>query len=220
MTITPESVRQLLASENFGERIQGINRLNQLEPAIAFELVQPVISDANDRVRYSAVSKLASLGTQDLVASLEILRDRLHNDSELDVKAAAADALGALKLTEALEDLKQLYQASSDWIIKLSVVAALGSMGDARGFEILEDALQAEEELIQSMALGALGELGDERAIPLLLPFVTCDDWQIRFRVAQALGQFDDERTREALTTLAEDKSDQVAREAKGHLSP
>ncbi|MBE9040758.1 HEAT repeat domain-containing protein [Oscillatoriales cyanobacterium LEGE 11467] len=219
MTITPESVRQLLASENFGDRIRGINQLSQLEPAIAFELVQPVICDSNDRVRYSAVSKLASVGAQNRGASLEILRDRLYNDAELDVKAAAADALGALKLTEALEDLQQLYQSSSDWIIKLSIVAALGSMEDTRGFDILQDALQAPEELVQGMAVGALGELGDERAIPLLLPFVTCDDWQMRFRVAQALGRFDDDRTREALTTLAGDKSEQVAHEAKSHLS-
>ncbi|MDY6939537.1 MAG: HEAT repeat domain-containing protein [Cyanobacteriota bacterium] len=219
MTITPESVRQLIASENFGDRIRGINQLHHLEPAVAFEVLQPAIADANDRVRYSAVSKLASLGNQDRAASLEILRDRLQNDSELDVKAAAADALGALKLTEAFDDLQQLYQSYSDWIIRLSVVAALGAMGDGRGFEILTDALQAPEELVQSMAIGALGELGDERAIPLLLPFATYDDWQIRFRVAQALGRFDDERTREALATLAEDKSDQVAREAQGHLS-
>ncbi|MGB6166968.1 MAG: HEAT repeat domain-containing protein, partial [Geitlerinemataceae cyanobacterium] len=150
-----------------------------------------------------------------LAKTLELLRDRLHHDSELDVKAAAADSLGALKLVEAFDDLKQVYQQSSDWIIRLSIVAALGEMGEPQAFEILQDALQSEEDLVKGAAIGALGEQGDDRAVALLLPFIDHDDWQIRFRVAQALGRLGSTEARQALQTLAGDSSEPVSREAQ-----
>jgi HEAT repeat protein len=187
MSITPESVEQLLNSEDFGDRLRAVNQLRQLEPAIAYNLIQSAIGDKNIRVRYAAVSQMSTLGTQNLSNALEVLLDSLRNDPEPDVKAAAADALGALKLTEALEDLEQLYNNTSEWLIQLSIVAALGEMGDPKAFPILETALNSEHELIQTMAIGALGELGDKRALPLLLPYVSNADWQIRYRVAQAL---------------------------------
>lgn len=218
MTITPESVQQLIESDDYGDRLSGVTKLGHLDPQSAFPLVQLAIADPNPRVRYSAVSKLATLGTQDLNKTLELLIDRLYNDSELDVKAAAADALGALKLVQAFDDLEQVYRQSSDWIVRLSIVAALGEMGEPRAFEVLKDALGAEEDLVKGAAIGALGELGDDRAVALLLPFTNVDDWQLRFRVAQALGSFESADARSALQTLAADSSEPVSREAQRFL--
>jgi HEAT repeat protein len=215
MNITPESVEQLLNSEDFGDRLRAVNQLRQLEPAIAYKLIQSAISDKNVRVRYAAVSQMSTLGTQNLSNALEVLLDSLRNDPEPDVKAAAADALGGLKLTEALEDLQQLYNNTSEWLIQLSIVAALGEMGDPKAFPILEKALNSEHELIQTMAIGALGELGDKRALPLLLPYVSNADWQVRYRVAQALVRLGGEEAEPALEILAKDEVEQVALEAK-----
>ncbi len=75
MSNTPESVQQLLKSDNFGDRIQGLNKLRQLEPKVAFELIKPMVTDKNTRVRYAAVSQFDTLGQQDLAVSLEVLRD-------------------------------------------------------------------------------------------------------------------------------------------------
>ena len=215
MSITPESVEQLLNSEDFGDRLRGVNQLRQLEPAIAYKLIQSAIGDKNVRVRYAAVSQMSTLGTQNLSNALEVLLDSLRNDPEPDVKAAAADALGGLKLTEALEDLQQLYNNTSEWLIQLSIVAALGEMGDPKAFPILEKALNSEHELIQTMAIGALGELGDKRAIPLLLPYVSNADWQVRYRVAQALVRLGGEQAEVALKILAKDEVEQVEKKKK-----
>ena len=218
MSLNPESVKELLQAQDYGDRIKGINQLRQLEPAVAFELIQPLITDRNDRVRYAAVSQLDTLGTQDLDKSLELLRDRLFNDGEIDVKAAAADAIAGLKLTAAFDDLQQVYQETSEWLLKFSIVAALGEMGDPRGFDLLKEALQSETALIQTAAINALGELGDRRAIPLLIPFATDPDWQIRHRLAQALGNLGGEETQEILEKLARDEAEQVAQLAKHYL--
>ncbi|MGB7520726.1 MAG: HEAT repeat domain-containing protein, partial [Spirulinaceae cyanobacterium] len=120
MSITPESVQKLLDSDDYGDRLRGVNQLRQLQKDTAFKMVQPLLEDQNARVRYSAVSQFDTLGTQDLQTSLELLRDRLLHDSEADVQAAAADALGALKIPEAFEDLAKLYHSTSEWLIQFS----------------------------------------------------------------------------------------------------
>lgn len=219
MSITPESVQQLLNSADFGDRIRGINQLRQLETAAAFELVQTVVNDSNTRVRYAAVSQLDTLGQQDLQKSLTILRDRLFNDPEADVQAAAADAIGALQLKEAFEDLQQVYETSPEWLVKFSIVASLGVMGDTRAFELLESALSSDNELIKTAAISSLGEMGDSRAVPLLIPYANHPDWQLRYRVVQALNRLGGSEVRSTLETLANDPIQQIAQEAKAGLN-
>ncbi len=219
MSVTRESVQHLLSSEDFGKRISGVNQLRQLEKSVAFELIQPIITDKNTRVRYAAVSQLDTLGDEDLAATLSMLRDRLLNDTEPDVQAAAADALGALKLTEAYEDLKQLYHQTPEWLVQFSIIATLGELGDPRSFELLEEALDSPTSLVQTAAISSLGDLGDSRAIPLMSRFVTDSDWQIRYRVVQALGKLGGEASRALLETLAKDEKEEVAKEAEAALN-
>jgi HEAT repeat protein len=215
MSITPESVKELLASPDFSDRLRGINQLRELEPAVAYPLLEPVINDGNARVRYAAVSQMDTLGGQDLQASSTILRDRLLNDPEPDVQAAAADAIGALQLTEAFEDLQQVYHSSSEWLVQFSIIAMLGEFGDPRGFELLQEAIASDNELVQTTAIASFGELGDDRAIPLLIPFASNADWQIRHRVAQALQRLGGAEARSTLELLANDPVEQVAEAAK-----
>jgi HEAT repeat protein len=218
MSITPESIKDLLDSENFGDRIRGLNQLRQIEPGVAFEMIKPMVTDDNTRVRYAAVSQLDTLGIGHKVACLEILRDRLLNDPEPDVQAAAADAIGGLKLTEAFEDLNNVYHQTSEWLIQFSIIAALGELGDPRGFDLLEEALKSDNNLLQTAAIGSMGELGDTRAIALLTSFVDNEDWQIRYRLVQALGRLGGEEARATITKLTEDEFEQVAQEAKNNL--
>lgn len=218
MSVNPESVKQLLVSEDLGDRLRAVNQIRQLEPTIGFELIQNAINDSNSRVRYSAVSQFDTLGGQDLDLSLSILRDRLLNDPEPDVQAAAADCLGALKLKAAFEDLQQLYQTSNEWIVKFSIIATLGELGDPRSFELLQQALSSDNELVQTAAISSLGDLGDAQAVPLLAPYATNPDWQIRYRVAQALGRLRSTDAKTILETLVNDEVEAVATEAQKSL--
>ena len=218
MSITPESVEQLLSSDDYGDRLRGLNQLRQLDPAIAFPLLQPLLGDNNVRVRYAAVSQMANLGRQDLQTSLELLRDLLINDPETDVKAAAADALGGLKLTEAFSDLERFYHATDEWLLKFSIVATLGELGDPRAFDLLADALNNDIDIVQTAAISSLGELGDDRAVSLLIPFANNPDWQIRYRLVQALARLGGEQAHSTLKSLTADQVEQVAQEAENAL--
>ena len=219
MSPTPDSVKQLLASSDLGDRLRAVNQIRELEPAIGFELLLPACSDANPRVRYAAISQMDSLGHQNRQTTLDLLRDALLNDPEPDVQSAAADALGGLQMTEAFDDLRSTYNTTGEWLVKFSIVSALGELGDPRGFELLQLALTSDIQLVSTAAIGALGELGDDRAIALLLPYVQADDWQVRHRVTQALSQFESPEVSAALKKLSQDPSAAVAESAKQYLA-
>lgn len=220
MSVNPESVKQMLNSEDLGDRLRAVNQIRELEDkAIAFEFIQSAINDRNARVRYAAVSQMDTLGGQDLTTSLNVLRDRLLNDPEPDVQAAAADCVGALKLTEAFPDLQQLYHNTPEWLVKFSIVATLGELGDPRAFELLQTALISDNELEQTAAISSLGDLGDQQAVELLVPYASNSDWQIRYRVAQALAKLGGTQAHSLLENLANDQVEAVAQEAKNCLS-
>ena len=216
MSVNSESVKQMLSSEDVGDRLRAVNQIRELEDkAIAFELVQFAINDRNARVRYSAVSQMDTLGGKDLTTSLNVLRDRLLNDPEPDVQAAAADCIGALKLTEAFTDLEQIYRSTPEWLVKFSIIATLGELGDPRSFELLQQALTSDNDLERTAAISSFGDLGNMQAVELLLPYASDPDWQIRYRVAQALAKLGGTQAQSTLKTLANDEVEAVAQEAK-----
>ena len=219
MSVTPESVQQLLSSDSFSDRVRGLNQLKQIEPKLAFEMVKPLIKDPNPRIRYSAVSQLDPIGNENPPEALALLRDRLFNDSEIDVQSVAADVIGGLKLTEAYEDLQKVYETTPEWLLQMSIIATLGEMGDARGFNLLKIALNSENSLIRTAAISSLGDLQIPDALPLLLPLATDEDWQVRFRLAIALGNFEKYKVEKVLTELTQDSFEQVAKTAQDILS-
>lgn len=218
MSTTPESVKQLLASEDYGDRLRAVNQIRNLEPPVAFELLKTASEDRNSRVRYAAISQFSTFGKQDRAQALTILRDHLNNDPEPDVQAVAADSLGALQLREAFDDMQRLYHESSEWLVQFSIIATLGELGEPQAFQLLETALNSDVELIQTAAISAFGELGNPQAVSLITPFATSRDWQIRYRVAQALKNLEGADAAPTLETLARDDVEQVAREAKAGL--
>ncbi|MFQ4134870.1 phycobilisome degradation protein NblB [Nodosilinea sp. PGN35] len=219
MAITPDSVRELLHSDDYGDRLRAVNQMRELAPADAFELVQLAANDGNARVRYAAISQISSLGQQDVATVEPLLLRSLTEDPEPDVQAAAADTIGGLKLRSAYPELAALYHSTEEWLVKFSIVAALGELGEPQAFDLLQDALTSSNELIATAAIGALGELGDRRALPLLLNHTTHPDWQVRHRLVQALAQFSEPEVETALRQLTQDESEIVAGAARQHLA-
>ncbi|MDG2991231.1 HEAT repeat domain-containing protein [Candidatus Synechococcus calcipolaris G9] len=216
--MTAEFVQRALASEDLGDRLDGINQLRQLPPEVAFELIQPAVNDSHPRIRYGAVSQLANLGRCNPTLAGELLRDRLFNDDEVDVRSAAADAMAALQLTNSLADLQSVYEDTSDWLLQFSIIAALGALGDRAALPLLYEALSSDQELVKLAAIGSLGELGCHESLDRLGDYINYPDWQIRHRLAIALGQIGGDRARSLLEQMIQDRSETVVDAAQNSL--
>jgi len=101
MSVTPESVKQMLSSEDLGDRLRAVNQIRELEPAIAFELVKQPSMTAMLASGTPLSAKWIRWADR-FINRFDRVARSLFNDPEPDVQAAA-DCLGALKLTEALK---------------------------------------------------------------------------------------------------------------------
>jgi HEAT repeat protein len=213
--LTMAVLQERLGDSELGVRMAVLNQSRHLSDGERWQLMQKAATDTNARIRYAAISQMATLGHVDETTAADVLGTALRQDPEMDVRAAAADALGALKVQAALPLLAEAFTNTQDWLLQFSVIAALGELGNPEAFDLLEQATGHSNELVRIAALGALGELGDVRAVPILLGFVHDPDWQIRHRVAQALGAFHQPETFRALEQLQQDSSTQVAEAAQ-----
>lgn len=194
-----------------------MSQSRSLPPQERFTLMCLAVKDENPRIRYDAVSQLGSIGDIDRELSQQILENALKSDPEIDVKAAAADSLGALQIKSAYPLLVEVYHSTQDWLLQLSILTALGTLGVGEAFELLAEATGSDNELVQISAIRALGDLGDDRAVAVLAPFKSHPDWQVRHALAQSLSNFSEEG-REILTYLAQDPFPQVAESARSSL--
>ena len=216
--VTIEELNQLVSSENWGDRIKAINQARELTADDALPLLSSLATDANTRVRYAAISQIGTLDLSDKGVPIPLLKDRLAADPEVDVRAAAAAALGDLKQSGTLQDLLDALEREEEWLMVLSIVAALGELGDLGGLDAVLAAAADDNVLIRATAASALGDLGDERGLDALQTLATDSDWQTRHRVCISLGKIGGDSARTLLESLSQDEEEQVAATAKDIL--
>lgn len=216
--VTVEELNQLIGSADWGDRIKAINMARELSGDDALPLLSTLATDANTRVRYAAVSQIGTLDLSDKGVPLPLLKDRLETDPEVDVRAAAAAALGDLKQPGTLQDLLGALEREEEWLMVLSVVAALGELGDLGAMDAVLTAARDENVLIRSTAASALGDLGDKRGLEALQMLATDADWQTRHRVCISLSKIGGDAARSVLETLSADEEEQVATTAASML--
>ena len=216
---TVEELNQLASSENWGDRIKAINQARELPGDEILPLLSTLATDSNTRVRYAAVSQIGTLDLSDKSVPTALLKDRLETDPEVDVRAAAAAALGDLKQPGTLQDLLASLEREDEWLIVLSIIAALGELGDPGAFDAVLAAASDDNVLVRATAASALGDLGDERGLEALQTLAGDSDWQTRHRVCIALGKIGGDAARSMLETLAGDEEAQVAATAQDLLA-
>lgn len=199
MSESDGSIEGLLGSQSSLERIRGVNRIDEYGTFSdqVEQLAHMSCEDGDNQVRYSAISRLASvkrdsLSPDQVTLILDCVRRVLTTDREVTCQAGAADVITALKLSEAFDDLINRYKTSTDWVLKFTILAGLGEMGDERSFDFLKEVIDNDgdgETLLLTAAIGSLGELGDKRGLPIVEKYLEHEDLPLRERAKIAVDR-------------------------------
>lgn len=192
MAAADPPVPEQLTSDDFLDRIRGINRIEEISGISnrLSALIPIATEDPNQQVRYAAISRISnfdheSLSDEDAEKVLSAARFVMLNDKESSCQSGAADLIAGLKLSDGFDDLVDTFNRTSDWMLKFSIAAGLGEMGDPKAFDFLTSVLDDKQEsdfLLMAAAIGSLGELGDKRGIPVIEKFLSNEDASIRER--------------------------------------
>lgn len=172
----------------------------------------PYLTDPDPTLRRLA----ASASSTHLVRAevREALADRLRHDPDEEVRAEAAEVLGASG-AGAREVLLDARDDPSARVVE-AVVTALGEVADPTTVPWLaEMATSHAETMIQEAAVAALGAIGDERALPVLLELAREGRPQVRRRAVVALTVFDDPRVEPAILAARLDRNPMVREAAE-----
>jgi HEAT repeat protein len=155
-------VNALRDGENPGRRNAALEALVRTGAA-ALPVLLEATSDPDVDVRKQVVDVLAGIG--DAAAGSRVCE--MLEDADPNVRAAAADAIGAIGLDEALANLLAVIADDPEPLVQLSALRALARMETS--FDVADVAEALEEPLLRAGALAALGNSEDPAAFSTLM---------------------------------------------------
>jgi HEAT repeat protein len=187
-----------------------------------FEAVfQNALDDADPRVRIAAIEGLWEAEDRRFADRFIAL---LQRDPVVEVRAAAAGALGKFVLMGELEQLganhaRRVRQALIDiWRapdappeVRRRAIEALGASSEPPVPQLIEEAYASGEQTMRISAVFAMGRNLDERWLPSLLLELDSDDAEMRLEAVHATGALEDRRAVPDLVRLTRD-SDPLVR--------
>lgn len=164
------SLLNALVGEFYTVRAQAAIALGQLRDLRAIPHLTEALKDKEPEVRAAASRGLAEFSDP---STVEAIGNVLLDDPKLEVRQAAAEALGKTKLTEAIPFLMDALHDSFWWYEREqeinSLLDAIANMGNAIVPELI-NALKDLEGTVRKLAALLLARIPDERAVePLTL---------------------------------------------------
>lgn len=186
--------------------------------------------DSDERVRRAAIEHLPYLDDE---RCLPILAEALLKDSQ-SVRAAAARAFSALEqealpyLQTALHDtdawvryyairsikqrreqaaqaqVAQLARNDPSALVRIAAIETLGDIGDEQAIEVLQSALQGDDDDMARVAIAALGQIKHPNAVQPLLATLDATASLRRADALQALGKRSEEGISSSLVRFIE----------------
>jgi HEAT repeat protein len=156
-----------------------------------------------------------ALGLKQTSESFDLLYDRVVNEPDYSVRAAAVGALGYLEDPRGFEPLLRIFYEDTQWLVQFSAAVSLGNLKDPRAYDALIQALDSDHVVLHQAAIAALGEIRALESVEHILRFAQAEDWLVRQRLAEALGNLPTPKSLSALKYLAKDSHSQVAEAAR-----
>lgn len=225
----PHEIWKLLPKKDWSERQEYITRLTSY-PVVEYraDLEQGIRNDDDADVRNAAMEVYRVLGVKGFTSLEALLQDHNHevrlfvvnilcsiadrgtfpllaeamNDPDVNVRVAAAEALGKIRDERALSLLEDAID-DEPWVA-MAAIDALGQIGGEVSFRVLCRCLEMPD--IQEYAVAALLQLAED------------SDPEVRMEVALVLGSVALPRALQILESMLHDPEVEVRRAAKRSL--
>lgn len=116
----------------------------------------------------------------------------LREDSDAEVRRAAANALGELEAEEAVPALADALRKDASADVRHTAAWALGQIESAAAVPALVAALGDSSRDVRETATWALGQIEDSSAVPALVRVLRGNEIEVARKAAWALGQIED----------------------------
>jgi HEAT repeat protein len=210
--------------------LEDLEDLAETDTLTSFDdLARSLLADPDPQVRARAVRLLWECEDQKLV---HVYLDMLNHDEDVDVKAAAANALGQFVYLGELEKIPaELYQeiedqllkatsASNETLIRRRALESLGYSGRKELIPLIEAAFDDKNTDWVVSALFAMGRSSDNRWKKQVISQLRSADEEIRSEAIHAAGELELETSRGIMLDILEDEEDlEVRRELIWALS-
>jgi HEAT repeat protein len=198
--------------------LEDLEDLAETDTLTSFDdLARTLLDDPDPKVRARSIRLLWECEDAKLIP---VYLDMLNNDDDLEVRAAAANALGQFvylgelekiptELHHEIEDqLLAATSASNETLIRRRALESLGYSGRKEVIPLIEAAyLEKKTDWIVS-ALFAMGRSSDKRWKKQVLAQVHSPDEEIRSEAIHAAGELELESSRAVLLDILEDEED------------
>lgn len=226
--LQPDDLKTLLASwsqvtiSRKHSLLEDLEGLSESDTITSYdELARALLTDPDSFVRALAIRLLWECEDAKLAVSF---MDMLENDESVDVRAAAANALGQFEYLGELEKIppdllhqieNKLIEASkpaNESLIRRRALESLGYSGRSEVIPLIASAYREKDPEWVKSALWAMGRSYDERWKPEVLTQLRAPDEDIRAEAVHAAGELELASARSLLLDMLEDEEDQEMR--------
>jgi HEAT repeat protein len=215
-----DSLRARWDAIGTGRRLSILTQLAEMAEdnvELDFEAVfRHALDDADPRARVAAIEGLWEAEDRRLA---DRFIDLMRHDPEVEVRAAAAGALGKFVLMGELEELGETHArrvrealiaawrgADTPDAVRCKAIEALGASSEDPVPQLIEEAYAGEDQKVRISAVFAMGRNMDERWLPSLLHELRSDDPEMRHEAVHACGALEDRRAVPDLIRLLDDR--------------
>jgi HEAT repeat protein len=200
--------------------IQDLGEISEANYEVSFDEVYRIaLEDEDAEVRATAIHNLWESEAPDLMAPF---LDRLQHDPDVNVRAAAASALGryiylgeveeipAAQAKRVEEALLATIKGNDDLEVRRRALEGLAFSSQPEAADLIEQAYQSPDRFMRVSALFAMGRSADERWEPIVLKELESQDPELRFEATRATGELELQSAVPVLAQLLEDGDLQV----------
>lgn len=226
--LRPDDLKTLLAhwpqvtTSRKHSLLEDLEGLSESDTITSFDdLARALLTDPDPFVRALAIRLLWEC--EDAKLAVKFM-DMLENDESMDVRAAAANALGQFLYLGELEKIPSdlhhqventLFKASNpanESLIRRRALESLGYSGRAEVIPLIASAYREKDPEWVKSALWAMGRSYDDRWKPEVLTQLRAPDEDIRAEAVHAAGELELASARPLLLDLLEDEEDRELR--------